>query len=95
MRGALAKNDGESLEEHLPVFDEMCEVFMTEYEKVMPLSRERVFLWEALDLLTNVLHNWTKVRPERLGGTIALLEWHLEHGGLGEPALAPSREIRG
>jgi hypothetical protein len=35
-----------------------------------------------LDLLTNVLHNWTKVRPERMEGSMMLLEDHLQEHNL-------------
>ena len=54
--------------------DEVCEVFLVAYERVAPLSRERVMLWETLDLFTNVLGAWTKVKPERVGPTIRLLD---------------------
>lgn len=43
----------------------------------MPISRERVALYESLALLTNVLHCWMKVRPERLTGTVVALQRHL------------------
>jgi hypothetical protein len=42
-----------------------------------PVARERVVLWEALDLFTNVLHAWTKIRPARLAHAITLLRHHV------------------
>jgi hypothetical protein len=83
MRGALTDRDAgtsdrEAVMAQLPVVNELCDRFEDRYAEHAPISRERVALWEALDLLTNVLHNWTKVRPERLEGTMVLLERHLE-----------------
>jgi hypothetical protein len=46
------------------------------------VSRRRIALWEALDLLTLVLYCWTKVEPERLPDTMLLLERHLEAMGI-------------
>jgi hypothetical protein len=68
----------------VPVLDDLCEEFTGEYERFRPISRERVALWEALDLLTNVLHNWTKVRPERIEGTLLLLDRHLRNEVAGQ-----------
>jgi hypothetical protein len=73
-----------SLAELAILLDELCDEFLDEYESLAPISRERVALWEALDLLTNVLHNWTKVRPERMEGSMLLLRRHL-----GERELLP------
>jgi hypothetical protein len=57
--------------------DAICEAFLAEYERHVPISRPRVALWEALDLLTLVLHSWTKVKPERLKNAMFTLEQHL------------------
>jgi len=62
--------------------DAICEVFLSEYERHAPISRERVALWEALDLFTLVLHSWTKVKPERLKNAMFTLEQHLRSMGL-------------
>jgi len=48
----------------------------------VPISRPRVALWEALDLLTLVLHSWTKVKPERLKNAMFTLEQHLLRMGM-------------
>jgi hypothetical protein len=55
----------------------ICEVFLSAYEARVPVSRQRVALWEALDLFTLVLHCWTKVKPERLNNSMFALEHHL------------------
>jgi aminoglycoside phosphotransferase (APT) family kinase protein len=55
----------------------ICEIFLAEYERVAPVSRQRVALWEPLDLLTVVLRCWTKVKPHHLGHAMILLDAHL------------------
>jgi hypothetical protein len=56
----------------------ICEIFLAEYEKHLPVSRQRIALWETLNFLTLVLHCWTKVKPARLDTNMLLLERHLE-----------------
>ena len=60
----------------------ICENFLQRYESHTPASRQRIALWETLDLLTLVLYCWTKIEPERLPANMALLERHLEVSGL-------------
>jgi hypothetical protein len=59
----------------------VCETFLSEYEQRIPISRERIALWETLDLLTLVLYCWTKIEPERLVANMRLLERHLHTSG--------------
>jgi aminoglycoside phosphotransferase (APT) family kinase protein len=59
----------------------VCETFLAEYENYLPVSRQRVALWETLDLLTLVLYCWTKIEPERLKANMRLLEQHLQSSG--------------
>jgi Phosphotransferase enzyme family len=66
-----------ALQARLTQVDAISEVFLTEYERLAPISRQRVALWETLDILTDVLHCWTKVKPQRLANMMALLERHL------------------
>jgi hypothetical protein len=66
-----------ALQARLAQVDAISEVFLTEYERLAPVSRQRVVLWETLDILTDVLHCWTKVKPQRLANMVALLERHL------------------
>jgi hypothetical protein len=68
---------GVRLQERLRILDELCEHFLDSYQALAPVSTERVALWEALDLLTNVLHSWTKVKPERLTHAFTLLRHHV------------------
>jgi aminoglycoside phosphotransferase (APT) family kinase protein len=69
---------GATLAERLAVLDELCEVFLDRYQELAPISRPRVLLWETLDLLTSVLHAWTKVRSARVGPRMALLEHQVQ-----------------
>jgi aminoglycoside phosphotransferase (APT) family kinase protein len=62
--------------------DALCDSFLAEYERRAPVSRQRVALWEALDLLTVVLRCWTKVKPRQLDNAILMLESHLGASGL-------------
>jgi hypothetical protein len=68
--------------DRLAQLDTICDVFLSEYQRLAPISRQRVALWEALDLLTVVLRCWTKVKPHQLGNTIVMLESHLLSMGL-------------
>lgn len=60
----------------------ICDLFLGEYQAHSPVSRERVALWEALDLFTLVLHSWTKVKPQRLQNAVFALGHHLRKMGL-------------
>jgi ABC-type multidrug transport system fused ATPase/permease subunit len=57
--------------------EEFCEAFVSSYSALVPVNRERVMLWEALDLLTAVLNCWTKVQPHRLDAALFTLTQHL------------------
>ena len=45
------------------------------------LSRQRVALWAALDILMLVLHGWIKVKPAELSDSLYLLETFLRSKG--------------
>jgi hypothetical protein len=62
--------------------DALCDTFLARYESRRPVSHERVALYETLDLLTVVLHSWTKVKPSRLRHGLLLLDRHLARLGL-------------
>lgn len=84
--GAL-EQDGVALDDPtrarlLAQADAICEIFLSEYERHVPISRLRVALWETLDLLTLVLHSWTKVKPERLKNAMFTLEQQLRGMGM-------------
>jgi aminoglycoside phosphotransferase (APT) family kinase protein len=66
----------------LAQLDTICEVFLAEYGRLAPVSRQRVALWEALYLLTVVLRCWTKVKPHQLSNAMLLLEQHLRENSL-------------
>jgi hypothetical protein len=51
--------------------------FLAEYQRSHPVSRQRVILWEALNIVMFVLHGWTKVKLGELDDTVFLLEQFL------------------
>jgi hypothetical protein len=61
------------VEHHLALLDDLCEHFLDAYQERAQVSRERVQLWETCDLLTTMLHAWTKVRMGRLDQRLAVL----------------------
>jgi aminoglycoside phosphotransferase (APT) family kinase protein len=61
----------------------LSEQFLDEYEKHRPLSRQRVVLWEALDIFMLVLHGWIKVKAGELADTLSLMERFLQAKKLG------------
>ncbi|MGH8970277.1 MAG: phosphotransferase family protein, partial [Actinomycetes bacterium] len=68
---------GASLADNLALADELCEGFLDAYQLEAEVSRDRVLLWETCDLLTTMLHAWTKVRLARVGPRLAVLEHQL------------------
>ena len=65
--------EGDVLQDRLTLLDELCEFFLAEYEACAPVTRERVLVWETIDLLTALLHTWTKVRLLRVEPRLAVL----------------------
>jgi hypothetical protein len=64
---------GDPLERHLRLLDELCDDFLDAYRRHARVTAERVVLWETTDLLTALLHAWTKVRTARVGPRLALV----------------------
>src|SRR5207244_3964494 len=62
--------------------DRLCDLFLSEYERVASVSRVRVALWETVYLLMHTLNSWLKVKPETLAGNILCLERHLRQSTL-------------
>lgn len=60
----------------------LCDDFLRAYASAAPVSPERVMLWETLDLVTHVLHAWSRVKPARLLVRVLLLEDHALRAGL-------------
>jgi phosphotransferase family enzyme len=75
--------DGNPRAKHLAKLDELCDAFSARYEAAAPVSRHRVALWEALYLLTFVIHSWTKVEFGSLDARLGLLRHRLRAGELG------------
>jgi len=70
--------EGPPLAQNLTIMDELCEHFLDAYTEKANVSRERVLLWETCDLLTAMLHAWTKVRLARIHPRLTLLKHHLK-----------------
>jgi len=66
----------------LSELDGLCDLFLAEYQRMAPVSRERVALWETLYLLESGLDSWIKLEPDRLEGSMALLERHVRQSRL-------------
>jgi hypothetical protein len=71
-----------AVEENLRLLDELCEEFLAAYQKHAGVSRDRVLLWETCDLLTTMLHAWTKVRLARVEPRLRVLVHQVSAGGL-------------
>jgi aminoglycoside phosphotransferase (APT) family kinase protein len=54
--------------------ERICDRFLAQYERLNPVSRQRVALWEALHLFTLLLHCWYRVKPVRLDRILLMLE---------------------
>jgi hypothetical protein len=81
------EEDDEDLDEEtrltrLAHMEAMCEILLSTYEAHMPISRQRVMLWETLDLFALVVGCWTKIKLTRLQDSMLLLERHLRANGL-------------
>ena len=66
----------------MSALDGLGDLFLDEYERVAPVSWERVALWETLYLLESALNSWIKLEPERLESSMALLERHVRQSPL-------------
>ncbi|MFL5803281.1 MAG: hypothetical protein ACJ8CR_16270, partial [Roseiflexaceae bacterium] len=74
-----------SREARLARLDQMVaigEVFLSEYESLAPITRQRVALWEAMEFLRDALHTWTKAKPTGADNDMLILEHHLRGMGL-------------
>jgi aminoglycoside phosphotransferase (APT) family kinase protein len=74
--------DEETRRSRLAQTEAMCDLFLSTYEALAPISRQRVVLWEALYLFAAVLGCWTKLKTTRLPNRMLLLERHLQVHGL-------------
>jgi hypothetical protein len=65
---------------------DVSETFLSEYERcAMPVNRQRVALFEALELFTLVLHAWTKIKVRELKDIMYVLERFLPAYGILNP----------
>jgi phosphotransferase family enzyme len=64
---------GDPLERHLRLLDELCDGFLATYQRHASVTSGRVALWETTDLLTALVHAWTKVRIAHVGPRLTVL----------------------
>lgn len=76
------RRPADEVEAHHRLVDGLCDGFLADYQEHAAVSRERVLLWETCDLLTSLLHAWTKVRLARVEARLAVLVHQVETGGL-------------
>ena len=67
------------LQQRLTLMDDICDQFLADYQAHAPVTTQRVLLWESLDLLTSMLHTWTKGRLEKVVPRLATLRHQLGH----------------
>jgi hypothetical protein len=67
---------------YLDRLNELGEIFLAEYERHAPISRQRLALWEAWDYLRDALHLWTKPKLSGAEAVVSILEYHLQRTGL-------------
>jgi aminoglycoside phosphotransferase (APT) family kinase protein len=63
--------------DRLVQLESIADRFLAHYEAIRPVSRQRVAVWEALNMLELVVRSWDRVKPMRLNHTIPMLERHL------------------
>ena len=79
--GELREGTDARVAPNLALLDQLCDRFLAAYLVHAPVSVERVLLWETCDLMTTMLHAWTKVRLARLRPRLVILEHQLRSGG--------------
>jgi hypothetical protein len=81
--GEIEEGTDPRVSDNLALLDDLCDQFLHAYQARANVSVERVLLWETCDLVTTMLHAWTKVRLARLEPRLATLEHQLRtHGEL-------------
>ena len=82
--------DPEMRLQRITQLEALCETFLNGYAALAPVSRQRITLWESLDLLGLVMGSWTKIKPGRLDNMMFVLERHVRVSGL-DTGLVSSR----
>ena len=66
------------------------EEFLNAYEQKRPVSRQRIVLWEALNLFYFVVTGWTKVKPSEIPLLVKLLDRFLLESRLLDASDSPN-----
>jgi hypothetical protein len=69
------------LEERLAQLEAIADTFLAHYTALRPVSRQRLALWKALNILELVARSWDRVKPTRLNHTVMMLERQLRSYG--------------
>lgn len=92
--GPDVPRSGHETQMTLELLDHLCEAFLADYQEQAPVSRERVLLWETCDLLTSLLHAWTKVLLPRVEARLTVLVHQIRTGGLLDgPVTGPGAQV--
>lgn len=75
--GAMEHSTRDGFAGRMAALDRLCASFLESYRTTRVVSPARLALWEAADMLTAVLHCWTKVKFDRLEHRLGLLAAHL------------------
>jgi hypothetical protein len=59
----------------------ICERFLDAYEEVQPVARQRVALWQGLDLFYYVLSGWMKVKVSETAYLVKMLDGFVRQAG--------------
>ncbi|MFN8502009.1 phosphotransferase [Kouleothrix sp.] len=79
-------SDAATRRARLARLDAIAEIFLAFYEKLAPISRERVALWQAWSYLRDALHFWIKVKPAEHDNGMLMLVDLLQQIGVFPPA---------
>jgi hypothetical protein len=82
--------------ERLAQLESIADRFLAHYAALRPVSRQRVALWEALNILELVVRCWERVKPLRLNHIIMMLERQLrvqsDEGNASERAIGTGQQ---
>jgi thiamine kinase-like enzyme len=70
----------------------ICEQFLSAYLQFHTISRQRVILWQALNLFYYVLSGWMKVKTEEISFLVKLLDRFLSASHLGDARSSEHQE---
>ncbi len=73
-RGVRKPLDKQAFEERFEFLMAAHDQFLEIYQRLHPVTYQRVILWEALDMFSFILHDWAKLKMSDLDSTVDLLQ---------------------